>query len=308
METNTKTQQQTSTAPAQATTTDLVKEKQEGIKTRVQKTIAGYLEKGTLHLPADYSVDNAIHNAFLKLVIADGKPLLNCNPSSIQAALVHMIVQGMDVGKEQCYLINYGGNLTYQRSYHGDEALVKRIKPGCEVYREVVRQGDELEIEIKRGRKYVTHRTKRENQNNPIVEAYCGIIDENGEDLGVELMTVERIKKSWSMSKTYREGGNGTHQKFDDKMILRTVVRAKCLPIIRTASDAHLRAAIEKAEADEMKAAMALELAENANGDTIDIAEYNDVSDQAQEPEAETTEPVAEAPATTTDGLPASLD
>lgn len=298
-----------STTPAQAKTTDLVKEKEKNIRTQVQNLVSGYLDKGTLHLPKDYSPDNAIHNAYLKLVAADGNPIQNCNPASVVSAFLNMILQGLDVSKDQCYFIPYGKNLTFQRSYHGDIALAKRVRPGITEYHEVVRKGDELVIEIMRGKKHIIHRTKPENLNNDITHAYCGFVDEaTGEDLGVELMTIERIKQSWSMSKMYKENGNGTHQKFTDKMALRTVIRAGCLPIIRTASDAHLREAIESSEKELIKAEMDVELAENANGATIDLADYTDLSDQSQESSTEDQEQVNEAPVSPTDGLPASLD
>ena len=250
----------------------------------VGKRVKGFISNGTLHLPKDYSPDNALKSAFLKLTETlnkEYKPVLtHCTIPSIQNALLSMVMQGLDVAKNQGYFIAYGDKLTFQRSYFGDMALAERIRPGIEIYSGIVYEGqeDNFKFSIERGRKIVTmHEQTLEDLDRPIKAVYCGIIDENGVDLGVELMTIERVKESWKMSKTYKpvpeKGKEGTHQKFEAEMALRTVIRKRCLSIINTASDAHLREAIQKSEADAIEAEMAEEVAANANGEVLDIEE-----------------------------------
>src|SRR3990167_5548127 len=84
----------------------------------VSKNIRGYLSKGTLHLPHDYSPENAMKSAWLVLQTVqdkDYKPALQtCTPESICNALMSMVIQGLNPDKKQCYFIVYGKALVCQ--------------------------------------------------------------------------------------------------------------------------------------------------------------------------------------------------
>ena len=245
---------------------------------QVAKSIRDLLAKGTLHLPDDYSAENALKSAWLKLQTVQntgGQPALTvCTHDSVVNALLAMIYQGLNVDKNQGYFIVYGQALTWQRSYFGDQALAQRVRPGIEFYSAVVYNGDEFEYETIRGRKVITkHKQKLENQDNSkIIAAYCGtVVFATGEDLGVTLMTMDEIKKSWMKSKTYKGGSSGPHGEQPDQMALRTVIRRHCKPIINTSSDKALLDVIRKQDAFEMEGQMEEEMALNANGETLSI-------------------------------------
>lgn len=243
-------------------TTALAEKKEPtNIVMKVAHQVRGYRDKGTLHLPRDYSPENALKSAYLALQEvkdSNGKFALDtCSQTSIVNALFDMVVQGLNPAKKQCYFIAYGANLQCQRSYFGDMALAQRACPGIQIYYDVVYEGDDLVLSKHLGRTTIArHETKLENiDGKKIAGAYCGVIDAHGEDLGVVVMSWEQIQKSWSKSKTYKPGGSSPHNEFPDQMALRTVIRRRLKPIINSSSDEMLmqsvmRQEIEAAEAD----------------------------------------------------------
>lgn len=243
---------------------------------RVQQMIHGFMEKRTLHLPADYSAENALKQAWLVLQTVqdkDQRPALQvCTQPSVINALLDMVVQGLNPAKKQCYFIVYGNGLVCQRSYFGDIALAQRVMPGIEPYYGVIYEGDGFEMEIIRGRTHVKHTTQLDNQGKSIKGAYCGIISADGEDLGCEVMTFAQIQQSWGKSKTYKpKGDSGPHHEFPDQMSLRTVIRRRLKPIINSANDALLLESIRRQEMDQAEAEMADEVAECGNGQIITV-------------------------------------
>ncbi len=258
MSTDTLTKNNNATAPSA-----LASIKAEVVDRTVDQ-IRGFVQSGKLHLPADFSAENALKSAWLDLLDVKDKnersALTVCKPSSVAVALMSMAVQGLDPGKRQCYFIVYGDRLVCQRSYFGDEALAKRVHPGANVYAQVVYDQDEFEYEIDRGQpRVVRHRQSLANVDQAkIVGAYAIVEAADGSLLSGVVMSIQQIKQSWSMSKTYKpDGGNSPHHKFAAEMCLRTVIRKACKPVINSSNDAllmdHVRAMdalAAKAEAD----------------------------------------------------------
>ncbi len=286
----------------------------------VGQQVRGYLDKGTLHLPEDYSVENALKSAYLALQEVkdrDGNNALAvCSQASIANALLDMVVQGLNPAKKQLYFIVYGKQLTCQRSYFGDQALAQRINPNIEIVADVVSQDDVFKYSKVRGKNVITEHTQQlENvDTKKIKAAYCSLFDkETGEDLGAEIMTWEQIQKSWGMSKTYQPSGNkGTHHDFPDQMALRTVIRRRCKPVINSSSDELLMLAIKRQDEDQVLAELDEREAIEAHGEVIDIVDalpsQNDGAVKEQ-PAAETKEPAAktaEASDTETPAIEAS--
>lgn len=269
----------------------------------VSKNVAKYLEQGTLHLPDDYSADNAIKQAYgilLAMQTPDRKPVLTtCSPVSIENALMDMVIQGLNPVKKHCYFIVYGNALTCQRSYFGDIMLLKRVRPGWDVYSAIVYAEDAFNFETRLGKMFITkHESSLENMDaEKIKAAYAGLLDENGNDAGCRVMPLARIKQSWEQSKTYKpEGGNTPHAKFAEEMALRTVIRAVCKGPINSSSDSALRDAMRRSEEFSVEAEMEAEMAVKANGDVITI-EATDVpqsSDDGSTPEGSTAPPASE--------------
>lgn len=258
---------------------------------------------GELHLPADYSAENAMKSAWLVLqetVDRNKNPALTvCTPDSIANALLNMVVQGLTPAKTQGYFIVYGKSLVFQRSYFGSMALVRRILPGVEIYYEVVWKGDTLTYTIVRGRKVIDkHEQKIENVGGEIKAAYC-VIEEPGNHPHTVLMSMGEIEKSWAQSKQYKAGS--PHDTFAGEMALRTVVNRACKKVINSSSDAHLLAAMEASEEMIVEAVVGEEVDDLANGAVIEVdpPESDNVEsdnvEEADDAEPSEAEPEAEA-------------
>lgn len=269
---------------------------------RVGQMVQGFLEKRTLHLPADYSPENSLKEAWLVLQTVqdrDGKPALKiCSQESIVNALLDMVIQGLDPAKKQCYFIVYGNSLTLQRSYFGDIALAQRVNPNLKIYSDVIYKGEDFAVAKELGRHgFVTvvakHQMPFPRASKEIIGAYCGAVDqETGENLGIELMDWEQILTSWKKSKTYKPNGNSFHVEQPDQAAQRTVIRRYCKFIINSSSDAMLRESMRRQQDEEMRSGMSAELASNANGELLALPSAPITMEQP-EPAAPAADPVA---------------
>lgn len=251
----------------------------------VTAKVREFQEHGELHMPANYSPENAMKSAWLILQTAvdkDKKPVLEvCTKNSIANALLDMVVQGLNPAKKQCYFIAYGKELTCQRSYFGTMSVTKQVAGAKEIYYQVVYKGDEFLYEIKRGRKEVIkHVQNLENvSNDNIIAAYC--IIEFGDERPdyTDIMTMDQLKKAWAMSKMYpideKTGevkASSTHGKYTDQMAIKTVVNRTCKSYINSSNDSSLlikRFNRTDEEATELEVAQEIE--ENANSEFIDV-------------------------------------
>lgn len=275
----------------------------------VAKKVTQFLERGELHLPANYSPQNSLKSAWLILQSTQNrekKPVLEvCTKDSIANSLLDMVVQGLNPAKKQGYFIAYGKQLVFQRSYFGTMAVAKQVDENIQdIIGEVVYEGDVFKYKIFRGKKEVTeHEQALENvSSKKIMAAYAMVIDWNGEVVRTEIMTFEQVKQAWKQSQTnpVEAGGNikagSTHDKFTADMAIKTVINKVCKPIINSSSDSHLfRESFNRASEVIAEEEMAQEIAENANGEYIDI-EGEVTEDQEEEPEQEPAPPKQDTP------------
>lgn len=246
--------------------------------TAVSADVRGYLARGALQLPANYSVENALKSAALTL--PNVKNFQNCTQDSIKSALLSMCVQGLNPDKKQCYFIAYGETLTLQRSYLGDIAVAKRVDPNIdEIYATAVYEGDKFDYEIKRGKIVAIHHTQKlENKKNPITAAYATVVYKDGSEVST-VMTMDQIKQAWKQSTARPINDDGSlkkdsvHARFPEEMAKKTVIHKACKPIIGSSSDASLFGQYARRCADAADAAKTdEEIRENANREYIDIS------------------------------------
>ena len=251
----------------------------------VAERVRQFQESRTLHLPANYSADNAIKSAWLILQTVEDRnhnpALLVCTKDSIANSLLDMIVQGLNPAKKQGYFIVYGNKLSFQRSYFGTMALALQVDDTIdEIVSEVVYEGDAFKYKINRGRKeIIDHQQSLENvDNKKIKAAYCIVFNKDGSVKKTEIMTFEEIKQAWKQSKMnpIDDNGNikdgGTHSKFTADMAQKTVVNRACKPIINSSSDGYLfKAAAARSEEIAVDAEVQEEIAEHANGEMLTI-------------------------------------
>ena len=187
-------------------------------------------------MPKDYNYVNAVKATMLKLQEVkdkNGKPALEvCTPSSIQSALFAMVVKGLDVSKNQAYLVCYGQQLQLQESYFGKVLQVKRIFPEWEPRPNIVHEGDTFKYTVnpETGRReLVEHTQSLENLDKPIVGGYIYLpCADGGKDLYV--MTAKQIAAAWAKSRT----GGGTAKQFPEKMAMKTLVNSGCTMVINS--------------------------------------------------------------------------
>lgn len=255
----------------------------------VADKIREFQDAGELHFPSNYSPENALKSAWLKLqAITDksGKPALQaCTKDSIANSLLDMVVQGLNPAKNQCYFIVYGSQLTCQRSYLGTMAVTKTATGAKDIFAEVVYKGDDFQFEIVRGKKHVTrHVQSIENiESGEIIGAYCTLVDKDDREF-TEFMTIAEIKKAWSMSRANPNSENSTHNKFPQEMCKKTVINRACKTFLNSSDDSslvmqHFRRTEDAAE----EALLEDEISENANKETIDV-DYTVVDDAASQP------------------------
>lgn len=187
-------------------------------------------------MPKDYNYVNAVKATMLKLQDVkdkNGKPALEvCTPSSIQSALFSMVVKGLDVSKNQAYLVCYGDQLQLQESYFGKVLQVKRIFPEWEPRPNIVHADDTFKYTVNPDtgrRELVEHTQSLENLDKPILGGYIYLpCADGGKDLYI--MTIKQIIAAWNKSRS----GGATAKQFPEKMAMKTLVNSGCNIIINS--------------------------------------------------------------------------
>ncbi|HGC9106012.1 TPA: recombinase RecT [Streptococcus agalactiae] len=184
-------------------------------------------------VPPNYSLGNALSNAYYELKnSSSGNLLSQCTDESIYISLLDMVAQGLSPAKKQCYFIKYGDKVQLRRSYFGTMKVVKELNEVKDIWAEVIFEGDVFKSEIVNGRRrFVSHESDWENQDNSIKGAYCIIKDINDEE-HLTIMTKKQIDKSWSKAKT-----KNVQNDFPDQMAMRTVINRAAKSFINTSND-----------------------------------------------------------------------
>lgn len=220
----------------------------------VQVKIKQFQQSGEIHFPSNYSPENALKSAWLKIQeieSKDGKKALEtCTKESIANAMLSMVIQGLNVDKSQGYFIVYGKKLVFQRSYFGTMAIAKTVDPTIgDIVANIVYEGDTFKFRtnVKGKKEIVTHEQDLENiDNKKIKAAYAVVLDKNDNIKTTEIMTMEEIKTAWKQSKMYPvdEKGNiktgTTHDKFTADMAKKTVINKILKPMINSSNDSGL--------------------------------------------------------------------
>lgn len=250
----------------------------------VAERIRQFQNSGEIALPPNYSPDNALKSAWLKILEIEnkeGKTALEvCTKPSIQNALLRMVIQGLNPDKNQCYFIMRGKKLCCDRSYFGTIAVAKMVDNTIEeVNANVVYEGDIFRFKINnKGRKeLVEHLPDLNNiDKKKIVAAYAVIVDVNDNVKTTALRTYDEILQAWKQSKQYPvdEKGNlkagSVHEKFTAEMAMRTVINYICKPIINSSNDSGLlMKTIQESETENVDEEVAEEIQQNANKEAI---------------------------------------
>lgn len=208
----------------------------------VQNNLADMQQDGGLAMPDNYSVKNALTSAML--ILEDMKdrnknPVLEtCSRSSIQNALVNMVLQGLNPAMSQCYFIAYGNQLQMQRSYFGTVTALLRLPNIKKVQAQVVHKGDEFEIGSNDEFETVVTKfiPKIENQDAEIIDAFA-VITLADDSKAYTIMTKAEIDQSWAQT---RQKNNRVQKNFAQEMAKRTVLNRAAKMFINTADDSQM--------------------------------------------------------------------
>lgn len=278
---------------------ELVKQEEKQIKNVEERNITDnvlnkvrkFQQDGQIYFPNNYSPENALKSAWLKLQEVKDKngklALETCTQPSIANALLNMVIQGLNPMKNQCYFIPFGNQLTLMRSYFGSIAVAKQFGEIKDITAEVIYEGDKVETEIKRGKTTILSHTRSfENINKAkIVGAYATILYNNNIEESL-LMTIDQIKMSWKKSKLNPESKDSTHSQFTEDMCKRTVINKICKYYINTKDDSNLnmiKMAFETSDEELKESEVEYEIQENANKELIDVetGEIQEIEDTA---------------------------
>jgi len=244
----------------------------DSVALRVKDLVA----QGNIELPVGYSAQNALKSAYLILtetVDRNKQPVLEvCTQASIANALLAMVVQGLDPALSQIYFISYGKKLTCMRSYMGSQALAKRLNPELkEINSAVIREGETFEYELVDGKAYITKHKVVFGSEAPIIGAYAVAMDNNGELMHCEIMSIKEIHQAWKQSKQKPILDNGdvkkgsVHDKFEHEMTRRTVINRLCKKLINTSPDSGVKAFVQSNEIEIAKGELEEQVEEQAN-------------------------------------------
>ena len=210
---------------------------QEGLVALAQN----YLKNnGSVILPPNYDVNDAVKALYLKALQTtnkQGKPALDvCTKESIEQVVQNYVSRGLNVAKNQCYLVCYGNTLTLQDSYFGKEKQAKAYA-GVDIHSNVIYKGEEVSIETrKNGTKVINHKPDFSKFDiNNIIGAYAVATKEDGTVVDSEIMTMEEIKRSWAKS----QSGGTVHKEFPVEMARKTVISRLTKGFINTSDDSN---------------------------------------------------------------------
>lgn len=255
---------------------ELVKQ-EKTIVDSVQKRIAEMQNSGSIELPNNYSVGNALKSAYLILQetqTKDKKPVLQaCTQESIANSLLDMATQGLNPSKEQCYFIAYGNKLTMSRSYLGTIALTKRIKGVKDVKGYAVYKDDKFELgfDILTGKQKILEFCPGLNRDSKnLIGAFALILGDN-EILHTEYMDINQIHNAWNQGSM--KGNSGAHKNFPDQMAIKTVINRACKYYVSTSDDSDKIADFMNKTIEDTDRELEEEKKEFANKEVVEIEE-----------------------------------
>ena len=213
----TTTNQPTTANPPASKAVNAVIEK--NISDKVLNQINNLVDSQGLVLPPNYNSTNALKSAYLKLAENN---LLGTDQLALAEALLNMCIQGLNPAKNQCYFINYGGKVNMMRSYFGDRTVAINTGLVKDVQANVIYEGDEVNVFYENDYIKIEHKTNWKNLSNAIIGAYAFAVMPDGTKR-YDIMTLDRIKKSWAMSKN--NTNNKLQNSFTDDACKRTVIR-----------------------------------------------------------------------------------
>ncbi|EGQ21112.1 recombination protein RecT [Sporosarcina newyorkensis 2681] len=271
-------------------------EKKNELVTKVADKVQRMVENNQINIPQNYSIVNAVQAAYFKLTEVDFKKKTSlmdtATPDSVAFSLQDMAIQALSVAKNQGYFIVYGDKMQFVRSYHGTQAVLKRLNGVKDVWANVIWKGETFDVEYNdRGQlAFKSHTVDWQaatGKKEDIQGAYCIIEREDGVQF-LTVMTMAEIKTSWSQSST-----TAVQDKYPQEMAKRTVINRASKAFINTSDDSDLFiGAVNRTTENEFEDDRPIkeinpqhEIDQNANKEVLDFTEPEQSPQPVQEPE-----------------------
>ena len=145
--------------------------------------------------------------------------------SQIKAGMLKAAYLGLDFMNKEAYLVPYGKQLNFMKSYTGAIKLCKKysIRPIKDIYAKLVREGDDYAVEIINNEPKITFKPKPFNDGK-VEGAFAVAIFEDG-GVQYEEMSLAMLEKVRSCSKM-KSGAVWTQ--WTDQMYLKSVLHRLC--------------------------------------------------------------------------------
>lgn len=206
----------------------------EDVLKQSHKALQSLLKTKADALPKDFNETRFLQNCMT--VLQDTYNIEKCQPMSIARTMLKGAFLGLDFFNRECYAIPYNDykknitTLQFQPDYKGEKKLAKKysIKKIDDIYAKVVREGDEFEEFIEKGKRYVNFRPKPFN-NSEIIGAFAVVVYTD-ESMDYETMSKEDIEKvKVNFSKTDKKGEySKAWTATPGEMYKKTVLRRLC--------------------------------------------------------------------------------
>lgn len=256
------------------------KKKQNEMVMKVAERVQQMVENEQINIPQKYSVVNAVQAAYFKLTEVDFKKrkalIDEATPESVAFALQDMAIQALSVAKNQGYFIVYGDKMQFTRSYHGTQAVIKRMSGIKDIWANVIWKGETFDVEYNdRGqlafKSHAVDWKAATGKKEDIEGAYCIIERDDGIQF-LTVMTMDEIKTSWSQSSM-----KAVQDKYPQEMSKRTVINRAAKAFINTSDDSDLliesvnRSTENEFDNERREVGPQDEINENANKELLDI-------------------------------------
>lgn len=244
---------------------------------------------GDVVLPPNYDVNDAVKALYLKTIQTVDKqkrPVLEvCTRESIEQVVQNYVSKGLNIAKNQCYLVCYGNTLTLQESYFGKQKQANAYA-GVTINSNVIYEGEKVNIVVRpNGTKIIEHTPDFSKFNiDKIVGAYAIAVNDNGDVVDSDIMTMAEIKKSWAKS----QSGGDVHKQFPVEMARKTVIGRLAKRFINTSDDSNKFEVINSDmgnyyENEEINAAVVIEDEKPVTAKTVSTNESDMVVDDIEE-------------------------
>ena len=196
----------------------------------ILNTLNKYQSDGALRLPANFSPENALKLAWLKILATvdkTKKPALEvCTKDSIANALLETCIIGLNPSKNQCYYIVYDDKLEMMPSYFGKQMALKRVEGVESIDANVIYEGDTFIYDIRaNGSIFNTeHKQLFENIDEDKIKGGYATITIKGEIFGV-VQNYAQIVNAWKGAKGYGKEKATFRAEFTKRTMINLVVK-----------------------------------------------------------------------------------